>query len=127
MANVPPDRFSLIAQVQFQNETEDFGISVSGETSHELQLSSQSDDVRSGARFLAGVADDLKAQLDALKARVDACCGAMPSPIAPPSDAKTGPSAHGLQGALASFFRFLTSSPWRSDPCVNWLSRPWRY
>lgn len=46
-----------------------------------------------GARFLAGVADDLKAQLDALKARVDACCGAMPSPIAPPSDAKTGPTA----------------------------------
>ena len=30
VANVLPDRFSLIAQVQFQNETEDFGISVSG-------------------------------------------------------------------------------------------------
>lgn len=27
-----------------------------------------------GARFLGGVADDLKAQIDALKARVDACC-----------------------------------------------------
>ncbi len=42
-----------------------------------------------GARFLGGVADDLKAQLDALKARVDACCDGSPSPLAPLGDAKT--------------------------------------
>ena len=41
-----------------------------------------------GARFLGGVADDLKAQLDALKARVDACCDDGPSPLAPLGDAK---------------------------------------
>ncbi len=41
-----------------------------------------------GARFLAGVADDLKAQLDALKAKVDACCDGMPAPVAPLADAK---------------------------------------
>ena len=42
-----------------------------------------------GARFLAEVADDLKAQLDALKARVDDCCGTDgPSPLAPPGDDK---------------------------------------
>lgn len=43
-----------------------------------------------GARFLGGVADDLKAQLDALKARVDACCEDSPSltPRAPTGDAK---------------------------------------
>ena len=33
-----------------------------------------------GARFLAEVADDLKAQLDALKARVDDCCDGRPAP-----------------------------------------------
>lgn len=42
-----------------------------------------------GARFLAEVADDLKSQLDALRARVDDCCGAGgPSPLAPQGDAK---------------------------------------
>ena len=42
-----------------------------------------------GARFLAQVADELKAQLDTLKARVDDCCGADgPSPVAPQGDAK---------------------------------------
>ncbi len=47
-----------------------------------------------GARFLGGVADDLKAQLDALKARVDACCDDSPTPLAPLGDAKVaGPSA----------------------------------
>jgi len=48
-----------------------------------------------GARFLGGVADDLKAQLDALKARVDACCegGETPNPIAPTGGAKGGPPA----------------------------------
>lgn len=47
-----------------------------------------------GARFLGGVADDLKAQLDALKARVDACCeggGDTPAPIAPPAATKGTP------------------------------------
>lgn len=42
-----------------------------------------------GARFLGEVADDLKAQLDALKARVDACCDDSPTPLAPLADAKT--------------------------------------
>ena len=47
-----------------------------------------------GARFLAGVADDLKAQLDALKERVDACCeGDTPAPLAPTGGAKGGPPA----------------------------------
>jgi hypothetical protein len=42
-----------------------------------------------GARFLAEVADELKSQLDTLKARVDDCCGTDgPSPLAPPGDAK---------------------------------------
>ena len=41
-----------------------------------------------GARFLGGVADDLKAQLDALKARVDVCCDDSPAPLAPLGDAK---------------------------------------
>ncbi|PSM31163.1 hypothetical protein [Haliangium sp. UPWRP_2] len=41
-----------------------------------------------GARFLGGVADDLKTQFDALKARVDACCDDGPSPLAPLGDAK---------------------------------------
>lgn len=43
-----------------------------------------------GARFLAEVADELKAQLDVLKARVDDCCGTDdPSLLAPPRDDKT--------------------------------------
>jgi hypothetical protein len=46
-----------------------------------------------GARFLGGVADDLKAQLDALRARVDACCDDAPAPLAPTRDAKDGPAA----------------------------------
>lgn len=41
-----------------------------------------------GARFLAGVADELKAQLDALTARVDACCDDSHSSLAPREDAK---------------------------------------
>ncbi len=42
-----------------------------------------------GARFLAEVADELKSQLDTLKARVDDCCGTdAPSPLAPLGDAK---------------------------------------
>mgnify|MGYP000095959687 CR=1 FL=1 len=41
-----------------------------------------------GARFLAEVADELKAQLDTLKARVDACCDDTPSPLAPAGDTK---------------------------------------
>jgi len=41
-----------------------------------------------GARFLGEAMDDLKAQLDALKARVDACCDDGPSPLAPLGDAK---------------------------------------
>ena len=42
-----------------------------------------------GARFLAQVADDLQAQLDTLKARVDDCCGTDgPSPLTPLGDAK---------------------------------------
>ncbi len=43
-----------------------------------------------GARFLGGVADDLKAQIDALKARVDACCPEGPDLArrAPTGDAK---------------------------------------
>lgn len=47
-----------------------------------------------GARFLGGVADDLKAQLDALKAKVAACCGDKPSvaPAAPQGDAKVAPT-----------------------------------
>ncbi len=44
-----------------------------------------------GARFLAGVADELKAQLDALKLRVDACCDDSPAPLAPTGDAKDSP------------------------------------
>lgn len=46
-----------------------------------------------GARFLGGVADDLKAQLEALKAKVAACCGDKPSvaPSGPQSDASTPP------------------------------------
>jgi len=45
-----------------------------------------------GARFLGGVADDLKAQIDALKARVDACCadGSALAPRAPTGDVKGG-------------------------------------
>ncbi|MBL9005070.1 MAG: hypothetical protein JNJ46_12535 [Myxococcales bacterium] len=43
-----------------------------------------------GARFLAEVADELKSQLDALKARVDTCCDDSPSPLAPLGDAKVG-------------------------------------
>ena len=39
-----------------------------------------------GARFLAEVADELKGQIDALKARVDACCDDAPSPLAPLGD-----------------------------------------
>jgi len=40
-----------------------------------------------GARFLAQVADELKAQLDTLKARVDDCCGEDgPTPLAPRGD-----------------------------------------
>ena len=47
-----------------------------------------------GARFLGGVADDLKAQIDALKARVDACCeGATPTPLAPSRSPTAGPPA----------------------------------
>lgn len=34
-----------------------------------------------GARFLAEVADELKAQLDSLRARVDACCDDSPAPL----------------------------------------------
>lgn len=41
-----------------------------------------------GARFLGGVADDLKARLDALQARVDACCDDNPSPLAPKGESK---------------------------------------
>lgn len=43
-----------------------------------------------GARFLGGVADDLKAQLDALKAKVDSCCGGDVdlAPRTPTGDAK---------------------------------------
>lgn len=46
-----------------------------------------------GARFLGGVADDLKAQLDALKAKVAACCGDKPAvaPVAPQGDANAAP------------------------------------
>jgi hypothetical protein len=51
-----------------------------------------------GARFLAEVADDLKSQLDTLKARVDACCDDGPSPLAPLGDAKaTAPGAAGAK------------------------------
>lgn len=38
-----------------------------------------------GARFLAGVCDELQAKLDALKVRVDDCCPDGPAPLAPPS------------------------------------------
>jgi hypothetical protein len=49
-----------------------------------------------GARFLGGVADDLKEQLDALKAQVDACCGGEGglAPRAPTGDAKEAAPAN---------------------------------
>ncbi len=50
-----------------------------------------------GARFLAEVADELKSQLDTLKAQVDACCDDSPSPLAPLGDAKF--AAHGSADA----------------------------
>ncbi len=41
-----------------------------------------------GARFLGEAMDDLKAQLDALKTRVDGCCDDSPTSFAPREDAK---------------------------------------
>lgn len=51
---------------------------------------SYSDQVRTmtvdpGARFLAGVCDELQAKLLALTARVDACCDDSPATLAPPA------------------------------------------
>ena len=105
--------------VQFQNETVDLTIAVTGETSHELRRAGESHDGRSRARFLAEVADELKSQLDALKARVDDLLRRQSVTPGSAGDAKVGaPGGIRHEGALASVsawdsLRFSEVNPMR--------------